>query len=124
MIQYARNINFAKRISDRIVSNQFYSTAIRLSILDDTHDGRIEKPMKTGVCPKCHSTEVYRGASTDGDGLSTGTYNAVVEINVGKTQMTLWVDTFLCRACGYLEMYVANRDDLRKLSSADGWEKV
>ena len=80
--------------------------------------------MKNGVCPKCNSTEVYRGSSTEGEGLTAGTYNSVVEIIAGKTQTTLWVDTYICRACGYLEMHVANRDDLAVLPQADGWEKI
>ncbi len=80
--------------------------------------------MKNGICPKCQSTEVYRGASTEGEGLSAGTYNSIVEISAGKKQTTLWVDTYVCRACGYLEMHVANRDDLAVLSEADGWEKI
>ena len=80
--------------------------------------------MKNGICPKCNSTEVYRGASTEGEGLSAGTYNTTVEINAGKTQTTFWIDTFICRACGYLEMRVANLNDLGALPHADGWEKV
>ncbi len=80
--------------------------------------------MKNGICPKCNSTEVYRGLSTEGEGLTAGTYNALVEISTGKTQTTLWVETYVCRACGYLEMHVANRDDLAVLPQADGWEKV
>ncbi len=80
--------------------------------------------MKEGVCPKCTSTEVYRGLSTEGEGLTAGTYNALVEVSAGQTQTTLWVETYVCRACGYLEMHVANRDDLVVLAQADGWEKV
>jgi hypothetical protein len=80
--------------------------------------------MKDGVCPKCHSTEVYRGSSADGEGLTAGMYNSVVEIVAGKTQKTLRMDTFICRACGYVEMHVANCDDLDVLPQADGWEKV
>ena len=80
--------------------------------------------MKNGICPKCHSTQVYRGVSTEGEGLSAGTYNTIIEIDSGKSQVTLWVDTYVCCACGYLEMYVANRDGLAVLDHADGWEKV
>ncbi len=86
--------------------------------------GRTETSMKNGVCPKCHSTEVYRGASTEGEGLCAGTYNSVVEISTGKTQARLWVDTYVCRTCGYIEIHVANRDALAVLPDADGWEKI
>jgi len=80
--------------------------------------------MKNGVCPKCHSTQVYRGASTEGEGLSAGTFNFLVEISREKTQTTLWIDTYICRVCGYVEMHIANRDDLQALPEDDGWEKV
>ena len=80
--------------------------------------------MKNGICPKCNSTEVYRGASTEGEGLAAGTYNTTVEINASKTPTTLWIDTYICRACGYLEMHVANSDELAVLAQADGWDKV
>jgi hypothetical protein len=56
--------------------------------------------------------------------LTAGTYNSLVEIITGKGQTTLWVDTYICRACGYLEMHVANRNDLAVLPQADGWEKI
>jgi len=77
--------------------------------------------MNDGVCPKCHSTEVYRGSCAEGEGLTAGSYSVLVEVMAGKTQTTLWVDTYICRACGYLEMHVANRNDLGVLSQADGW---
>ncbi len=80
--------------------------------------------MTSGVCPKCHSTQVYRGSATEGEGLTAGTYNSLVELSAGKTQATLWLDTYICGACGYLEMHVANRDDLSLLTKADGWEKI
>jgi hypothetical protein len=80
--------------------------------------------MKNGICPKCHSTQIYRGASIEGQGLTAGTYNSLIELNAGKTQATLWIDTFICGACGYMEMHVANRDDLEWLPQADGWERI
>jgi hypothetical protein len=80
--------------------------------------------MPNGVCPKCFSTEVYRGTSTEGEGLTAGSYNSIVELSTDKTQTTLWIDTYICRACGYLEMRVANHEDLNALPQAEGWEKV
>lgn len=80
--------------------------------------------MNNGICPKCNSTEVYRGTSAEGEGLSAGSYNSLIEIIAGKTQTTLWINTYICRTCGYVEMHVANCQDLAVLPQADGWEKV
>lgn len=80
--------------------------------------------MNDGICPKCNSTEIYRGASTEGEGLSAGSYNSLIEVVTEKTQTTLWIETYICRACGYVEMRVANRQDLAVLPQAEGWEKI
>ena len=80
--------------------------------------------MNNGVCPKCNSTEVYRGTASEGEGLSAGSYNSLIEIIAGKTQTTLWIETYICRSCGCVEMRVANRQDLAALPQAEGWEKV
>jgi hypothetical protein len=80
--------------------------------------------MKNGVCPKCRAEEIYRGFATEGEGLTAGSYVLFIEIMTGKTQTTLWADTYICRACGYLEMYVSNCEHLAELSQADGWAKV
>ncbi len=85
-----------------------------------------ERPagLSSGRCPGCGSHEIYRGISTEGEGLTAGSYTSLVEINAGNTQATLWIDTYICRGCGLLEMYVANREQLALLSQADGWERV
>ncbi len=80
--------------------------------------------MNNGTCPKCNSTKVYRGSATEGEGLTAGSYPAIVELITGKSQTTLWIDTYICKVCGYTEMYVANRQSLVALPEADGWEKV
>jgi predicted nucleic-acid-binding Zn-ribbon protein len=82
------------------------------------------KTMNRGVCPKCGSGEIYRGASTDGEGLSAASYTSLVEVRTGKDQVTLWIDTYICRACGYVELFVANRSDLAVLPQADGWVRM
>ncbi len=80
--------------------------------------------MKNGICPKCKATEVYHGFATEGEGLTSGSYTLLIELMTGKTQTTLWVDTYVCRACGYTELHVANPEDLAGLPLADGWDKV
>jgi predicted nucleic-acid-binding Zn-ribbon protein len=80
--------------------------------------------MKHGCCPRCQSTKIYRASSSEGDGLSAASYPAQIEISGVQGPATLWIDTFICQDCGYMELFVANRDELCKLSQADGWVKV
>ncbi len=80
--------------------------------------------MKDGVCPKCMAEEIYRGFATEGEGLTSGSYALLVELLTGEVQTTIWVDTYICRACGYVELYVSNRDNLERLPQADGWSRV
>jgi hypothetical protein len=80
--------------------------------------------MNNGVCPKCNASEVYCGPAAEGEGLTVGSYTSQVEVMNGDRRATLWVDTYICGACGYLEMHVANRADLPVLAQADGWVKI
>ncbi len=80
--------------------------------------------MNCGTCPKCSSTEIYRGTATDGEGLTAGSYTSLVELHAGREQVTLWIDTYICRSCGCVELFVANRSGLALLPEADGWVKV
>ncbi len=80
--------------------------------------------MKAGVCPKCNANEIYHGLAAEGEGLSAGSYPSLIELVRGKKHTTLWVDTYICRRCGYVEMHVADNADLASLEGADGWEKV
>ncbi len=60
--------------------------------------------MKSGVCPKCSSTEIY------GD---TNNPHGIV-VDKGKI---LPMNTILlvCADCGYLEFYVENENDLERI---------
>ena len=82
------------------------------------------KAMNFGICPKCSSREIYRGISTEGEGLTPGSYPLLAEIRAGSQQTTLWIDTFICRACGHVELCVANPAGLALLPNADGWVRV
>jgi predicted nucleic-acid-binding Zn-ribbon protein len=79
--------------------------------------------MRQGHCPKCSSTQVVHGLSADGEGLSAGSYPALIEVMSGSARTTLWLDTYLCCDCGYVEMYVANQAELGAMAQAEGWEK-
>lgn len=80
--------------------------------------------MNHGICPQCQSTDIYCGPATEGEGMSAGGYSSLIEIQVQGKPATLWLNTLICRACGFVELYVANTHDLGLLSRADGWEKV
>jgi hypothetical protein len=80
--------------------------------------------MNHGECPKCKSNQIYRGCTADGQGLSSASYPAQIEISTLQGPVTFWIDTFICQDCGYVEMFVANAEECSRLSQADGWEKV
>lgn len=80
--------------------------------------------MINGVCPKCLTADVYRGVAAEGEGLTAGSYPAQIEIIAGQDQLALSLDAYLCRHCGYVELYTANPVELDWLPHAEGWVKV
>jgi rubrerythrin len=80
--------------------------------------------MHHGVCPNCQAAEVYHGLATEGEGLSAGSFNAVVEVLAGRHPRTLRVDTYVCARCGHVELRIADPHDLDQLAHADGWERI
>lgn len=60
--------------------------------------------MKSGICPKCRSTEIY------GDiGHPHGIYVEKLAFRPMNTILLVCVD------CGYLEFYIENEKDLDKI---------
>jgi predicted nucleic-acid-binding Zn-ribbon protein len=80
--------------------------------------------MRQGICPKCKCAEVYYGSSADGEGLNAGSYPAFVEVVAGSDHTTLWLGTYICRTCGYVELYVSNQAGLNSLGQAEGWKRA
>ena len=80
--------------------------------------------MHQGVCPNCQAAEVYLGLATEGEGLSAGSFNAVIEVLAGRDPRTLRVETYICGRCGHVELRVSDPHDLAQLTRADGWERV
>ena len=80
--------------------------------------------MKTGTCPKCHSTEVYRGVKAP---LEAGQGWLHLSANRNNTGLILMLEPYVCRACGYVEMFVAD-DSRERLQSVvvdtKRWQKV
>jgi predicted nucleic-acid-binding Zn-ribbon protein len=88
--------------------------------------------MRSGVCPKCASTEVYSAyakSSLDA-GLRAGDGPPLLNIHqdtgglFGDRFTLLDFEAFVCRGCGYLEQYVAESPDLGKVSDSKNWRRV
>ena len=66
--------------------------------------------MKSGVCPKCSSEEVYRGDSRSVVGVPTSTLHVQP------------ATTYICVECGYYEFYATPGFDLDRVK--ERFEKV
>jgi hypothetical protein len=71
--------------------------------------------MRSGVCPKCGSEEVYVGPPSS---LLAKRYNII--------PITIWfyavLDYYVCANCGYVESYIIDEGKLRKISQK--WPRV
>jgi hypothetical protein len=73
--------------------------------------------LKSGICPKCSSHEVFSGA---GIALKKGPFGSN-SIPIGLTSMAA-LDNFVCAACGYVESYISDAGKLAELSRK--WGKI
>ena len=73
--------------------------------------------MKTGICPKCSSHEVFSGA---GVALKKGPFGSN-SIPIGITSIAA-LDNLVCVDCGYVESYVSDPDKLAEISRK--WARV
>ena len=73
--------------------------------------------MKTGICPKCSSHEVFSGA---GVALKKGPFGSN-SIPIGITSIAA-LDNLVCAECGYVESYVSDPDKLAEISHK--WDGV
>lgn len=86
--------------------------------------------MKNGKCPKCGAAAVYR--SRGKTLLNTGVRadDGVLLLNLQRQKKIfddfklLHLESYVCRACGYLELYVEDIKELANLETADNWEPV
>ncbi len=78
--------------------------------------------MKSGHCPKCNSTEIYRGTSgtlVAGEGW--------IHLQNLKTGANIMFDAYVCTNCGYVEMYVADSSKAKLPGLSEDkkfWQKV
>jgi predicted nucleic-acid-binding Zn-ribbon protein len=86
--------------------------------------------MRNGTCPKCKSEEVYGAYSKSSldAGLHADDGQILFHIHSDKgflgDSTFLYLETYVCRACGYLEMYVPDLQELEKLPGSTNWQKV
>ena len=73
--------------------------------------------LKSGICPKCKSHEVFSGA---GIALKKGPFGSN-SIPIGLTSIAA-LDNFVCSECGYIESYVSDPAKLTEISRK--WAKV
>ena len=73
--------------------------------------------MKTGICPKCNSEDVYSGATIP---LKKGPFGSN-SIPVGLTSIAA-LDNYVCGKCGYVESYIGETEKLAEI--ADKWTIV
>lgn len=83
--------------------------------------------MRNGLCPKCNAEEVYI-ADANPHGMLTGDGQPLLRIYKEKG---FWPDVviaemnvYLCRACGYLELYARDLSKLEKLEDCSNWHKI
>jgi len=73
--------------------------------------------LKTGICPKCTSPEVFSGA---GIALKKGPFGSNA-IPIGLTSITA-LDNYVCTSCGYVESYISDLGKLITISRK--WDNV
>ncbi len=73
--------------------------------------------MKSGICPKCSSDEVYSGADIP---LKKGPF-ASNSIPVSLSSVAAR-DNYVCISCGYVESYIGEADRLAEI--ARKWVRV
>lgn len=85
--------------------------------------------MKNGSCVKCNAKTVYcADEKYPKNGLMTDSGYPYLKIyrenkwipDVYSSQMT----SYVCRTCGYFEMFVRDLSALEKLDDCDNWKKV
>jgi predicted nucleic-acid-binding Zn-ribbon protein len=67
--------------------------------------------MRSGICPKCGSSDVYAGTEL-GYNKSGSNYSNTIPISFWYTAA---LDNYVCGQCGYVESYIAKESDLRRI---------
>ena len=71
--------------------------------------------MKSGVCPKCQSVDVYRSTESPHP-------HELVALKDGIVTKSVMPDKYVCATCGYLEYYLSDRWD--RAMVREKWERI
>jgi predicted nucleic-acid-binding Zn-ribbon protein len=74
--------------------------------------------MRSGVCPKCREESVYEKEN----GFMLGTSSFGLRVRIGFWMPAATQMSYLCTKCGYLELYVRDRQKLKTVE--EKWVKV
>ena len=85
--------------------------------------------MQNGICSKCSAKSVYFSNAGGGQtGLRTGDGHPLLNIYKDNRFIPdidfLEMDYYVCRTCGYFEMFVRDKNKLVKLDDCSNWCKV
>ena len=85
--------------------------------------------MQNGICLKCHTKNVYlSNAKGLQSGLKTGDGQPLLNIYKENRFIPdidyLEMNHYICRNCGYFEMYVRDVAKLSKLDDCSNWVKI
>jgi hypothetical protein len=85
--------------------------------------------MRSGICPKCNSNEIYYSdAKGVQSAITTGSGSLLVRLyKDNKWVPDIWLlplECYLCKECGYFESYVMNAEELSKLDESTNWRKL
>ncbi len=85
--------------------------------------------MRNGICLKCSNKNVYLSTATGiQSGLKTGDGQPLLNIYKENRFIPdvdcLEMDYYVCRTCGFFEMYVRDTSRLAKLDDCTNWTKL
>ena len=75
--------------------------------------------MRTGICPKCKSREIYKYANPSfGGGIGWGDNPTKIRIvaNMYVDTLSKW-ESFICTNCGFFESYITDPEFLRNIAN-------
>jgi RNA polymerase subunit RPABC4/transcription elongation factor Spt4 len=77
--------------------------------LDQPQQPALQRALPEGVCPKCGSADIYVDNAGLVDARGGYTVLSLHDIWHGRTAP---VSTYLCAACGYLELFLADTNQI------------
>ncbi|MBZ0310188.1 MAG: hypothetical protein K8I82_29275 [Anaerolineae bacterium] len=78
--------------------------------------------MKSGICPKCGSKDVYAGSTLPPRGKAGPHEVNSIPITAGVLPSVVALDNYVCVNCGYVESYISDPAKLHKI--AEHWPRV